>query len=59
MLGVFAGIFVYCLIVLHTIRGGIDEAEFVSNLAVFFVFVLFVISLLSLRELLRLLIGYF
>jgi uncharacterized membrane protein len=37
-LGIFAGIFVYCLIVLRTIRGG--EAEFVPNLAVFFAFVL-------------------
>jgi uncharacterized membrane protein len=37
-LGIFAGIFVYCLIVLRTIRGG--AAEFVPNLAVFFAFVL-------------------
>lgn len=37
-LGIFAGIFVYCLIVLRTIRGG--EADFVPNLAVFFAFVL-------------------
>jgi len=37
-LGVFAGIFVYCLIVLRTIRGG--EAAFVPSLAVFFAFVL-------------------
>lgn len=35
-LGIFAGIFVYCLIVLRTIRGG--EAEFVPSLAVFFAF---------------------
>lgn len=35
-LGIFAGIFVYCLIVLRSIRGG--EAEFVPNLAVFFAF---------------------
>jgi len=37
-LGTFAGIFVYCLIVLRTIHGG--EAEFVPSLAVFFAFVL-------------------
>ena len=37
-LGTFAGIFVYCLIVLRTIRGG--EAEFVPTLGVFFAFVL-------------------
>lgn len=37
-LGIFAGIFVYCLIVLRSIRGG--EAEFVPSLAVFFAFVL-------------------
>lgn len=39
-LGVFAGIFAYCLIVLRTIRssGGVDE--FVPGLAVFFAFVM-------------------
>lgn len=37
-LGVFAGIFVYCLIVLRTIRGG--ETDFVPSLAVFFAFIL-------------------
>jgi uncharacterized membrane protein len=37
-LGTFAGIFVYCLIVLHTIRTG--DAPFVPILAVFFAFVL-------------------
>jgi uncharacterized membrane protein len=37
-LGVFAGIFAYCLIVLRTIRSG--DAEFVPSLAVFFAFVL-------------------
>ena len=37
-LGIFAGIFVYCLIVLHTIRTG--DAPFVPSLAVFFAFVL-------------------
>jgi uncharacterized membrane protein len=37
-LGIFAGIFVYCLIVLRTIRGG--ETEFVPSLAVFFAFIL-------------------
>ncbi len=39
VLGVFAGIFTYCLIVLRTIRGG-DEGVFVPSLAVFFGFVL-------------------
>lgn len=39
-LGVFAGIFAYCLVVLRTIRGGSGEAEFVPSLAVFFAFVL-------------------
>jgi uncharacterized membrane protein len=37
-LGTFAGIFVYCLIVLHSIRTG--DAPFVPSLAVFFAFVL-------------------
>ena len=35
VLGIFAGIFTYCLIVLRTIRGG-DEGGFVPGLAVFF-----------------------
>ena len=35
VLGIFAGIFTYCLIVLRTIRGG-DEGAFVPSLAVFF-----------------------
>jgi uncharacterized membrane protein len=39
VLGIFAGIFTYCLIVLRAIRGG-DEGAFVPNLAVFFGFVL-------------------
>jgi uncharacterized membrane protein len=39
VLGIFAGIFAYCLIVLRTIRGG-DEGAFVPSLAVFFGFVL-------------------
>ena len=39
-LGIFAGIFVYCLIVLRTIRGGVGEAEFVPGVAVFFAFVM-------------------
>jgi uncharacterized membrane protein len=39
-LGVFAGTFAYCLIVLRTIRGGAGVAEFVPSLAVFFAFVL-------------------
>ncbi len=37
-LGTFAGIFVYCLIVLHTIRTG--DTPFVPSLAVFFAFLL-------------------
>ena len=37
-LGTFAGIFVYCLIVMHTIRAG--DSPFVPSLAVFFAFVL-------------------
>ncbi len=39
VLGIFAGIFTYCLIVLRTIRSG-DEGTFVPSLAVFFGFVL-------------------
>lgn len=39
-LGVFAGIFAYCLIVLRTIRGGGGVDEFVPSLAVFFAFVM-------------------
>lgn len=39
-LGIFAGIFAYCLIVLHTIRSGVGEAVFVPSLALFFAFVL-------------------
>jgi uncharacterized membrane protein len=39
VLGIFAGIFTYSLIVLRTIRGG-NEGQFVPNLAVFFGFVL-------------------
>ena len=39
VLGIFAGIFTYCLIVLRTIRGGV-EGTFVPSLAVFFGFVL-------------------
>ncbi len=35
VLGIFAGIFTYCLIVLRTIRSG-DEGTFVPSLAVFF-----------------------
>ncbi len=34
-LGIFAGIFAYCLLVLRTIRSG-DEGEFIPSLAVFF-----------------------
>lgn len=39
VLGIFAGIFSYCLIVLRTIRGG-EEGAFVPGLAVFVGFVL-------------------
>ena len=39
VLGIFAGIFTYCLIVLRSIRSG-DEGAFVPNLAVAFGFVL-------------------
>jgi uncharacterized membrane protein len=39
VLGIFAGIFTYCLIVLRTIRGG-DGGAFVPSIAVFFGFVL-------------------
>jgi len=39
VLGIFAGVFTYCLIVLRTIRSG-DEGSFVPNLAVFFGFML-------------------
>jgi uncharacterized membrane protein len=40
-LGIFAGIFAYCLIVLLTIRGdGVGEAQFVPGVAVFFAFVM-------------------
>ena len=39
VLGIFSGIFAYCLIVLCTIRGG-DEGGFVPSLAVFFAVVL-------------------
>jgi uncharacterized membrane protein len=39
VLGIFAGIFAYCLIVLRTIRSG-DEGGFVPSLAVFFAVVL-------------------
>ena len=38
-LGIFVGIFTYCLIVMRTIRGG-DEGTFIPNLSVFFGFVL-------------------
>lgn len=38
-LGIFAGIFAYCLVVLRTIRSGTGVDEFVPSLAVFFSFV--------------------
>jgi len=45
VLGIFAGIFTYCLIVLRTIRGGDEGAlVFVPHLAVFFGFVLAVLG---------------
>lgn len=39
-LGIFAGTFAYCLIVLHSVRGGGGEAAFVPGLALSFAFVL-------------------
>lgn len=39
-LGVFAGIFTYCLIILRTIRGGSAVDEFVPSLAVFLAFIM-------------------
>lgn len=39
-LGVFAGIFTYCLIVLRSIRGGAGIDDLVPSLAVFFAFVM-------------------
>ena len=39
-LGVFAGIFAYCLVVLRSIRGGGGADEFVPSLGVFFAFVI-------------------
>jgi len=39
-LGIFAGTFAYCLVVLRTIRGGPGVEEFVPSLGVFFAFVL-------------------
>lgn len=39
VLGVFVGIFAYCLVVLRTIRGG-DEGAFVPSIAVLFAVVL-------------------
>jgi uncharacterized membrane protein len=45
-LGIFAGIFTYCLIVLRSIRGG--EAAFVPSLAVFFAFVLSIVGVVVL-----------
>jgi uncharacterized membrane protein len=45
-LGTFAGIFVYCLIVMHTIRTG--DAPFVPSLSVFFAFVLAFVGIAAL-----------
>ncbi|MDY7219078.1 DUF2254 domain-containing protein [Denitrificimonas sp. JX-1] len=39
-LGIFAGIFTYCLIVLRTVRGGEGIEEFVPSVAVFTAFVM-------------------
>jgi uncharacterized membrane protein len=39
VLGLFVGVFAYCLVVLRTVRGG-DEGRFVPSLAVFFSFAL-------------------
>ena len=39
VLGIFTGIFIYCLVVLRTISGG-EESVFIPNLAVFFSVVL-------------------
>jgi len=44
-LGVFAGNFAYCLVVLRTIRGGGGVDEFVPSMAVFFAFVLALASI--------------
>src|SRR5919112_903673 len=44
VLGFFVSIFVYCLIVLRTIRGG-DEGGFIPSLAVFFALVLAIASI--------------
>ncbi len=46
-LGIFAGIFTYCLIVLRTIRGN-GEVEFIPSLAVFVGFVLAIGSIIVL-----------
>ena len=45
-LGIFAGIFAYCLVVLKTIRSG--NVEFVPGLAVFFAFVLALVGIVVL-----------
>lgn len=47
VLGIFAGIFTYCLIVLRTIRGG-DEGGFVPSLAVAFSVVLAIGGIMTL-----------
>ncbi|MDA3962889.1 MAG: DUF2254 domain-containing protein [Planctomycetota bacterium] len=39
-LGILAGNYTYCLVVLHTIRGGVSESVFVPGLALFFAFIL-------------------
>jgi len=47
VLGIFAGIFTYCLIVLRTIRSG-DEGTYIPNLAVSFGFVLSLVGVVAL-----------
>lgn len=47
VLGVFVGIFAYCLVVLRTVRGG-DDDPFVPSLAVLFALVLAIVGLVFL-----------
>lgn len=47
VLGVFAGVFTYCLIVLRSIRGG-DEFTFIPSLAIVMGFILAVIGVVAL-----------
>ena len=43
VLGIFAGIFTYCLIVLRTVRGG-DDSEYIPSISVFVGFILAVVG---------------